>query len=121
MWVHSAIASDLQGDANDDNTIVSPDASQVVCFIDFGDASPGYIVCEVAIAMAYAMMIKQQNQPLERGAAVLKGFLQTMPLSKEELKLIPYLIETRIAVSVTMSNHAQLINPNNKHAAVSLL
>lgn len=45
-----------QGDFNDANIVLTPDRQDVTGVIDFGDAAHTWIVNDVAIAMAYAML-----------------------------------------------------------------
>lgn len=45
-----------QGDFNDANIVVTPDRQDVTGIIDFGDATHTWLVNDVAIAMAYAML-----------------------------------------------------------------
>lgn len=45
-----------QGDFNDANIVLTPDLQDVAGVIDFGDASYTWVVNDVAIAMAYAML-----------------------------------------------------------------
>lgn len=46
----------VQGDFNDANIVLTPDFQEVAGLLDFGDAAKSWVVNDVAIAMAYAML-----------------------------------------------------------------
>ena len=66
--------------------------------IDFGDLVHSAIVCDVAIAAAYASLGKPD--PLAAAARVAAGYHALHPLTEAELDLLDALIATRLAVSV---------------------
>ncbi|CAN0491232.1 unnamed protein product, partial [Hapterophycus canaliculatus] len=45
-----------QGDFNDANIILTPDLQDIEGVIDFGDTAHTWVMNDVAIAMAYAML-----------------------------------------------------------------
>jgi len=70
----------IQNDANDHNIIVSPDTKntegyeqrKIAGIIDFGDIVYSYTICELAVALAYVMMKK--NDPIKTALYVLSGY-----------------------------------------------
>ena len=60
-------ASLIHGDPNDENVLVGGD--QVTGLLDFGDCIYNPTVCELAIALAYAML--DQPDPLQAGSEVV--------------------------------------------------
>lgn len=53
-----------------------------------------WLVAEVAIALAYQMLLDVSN-PFPAAAALLAAYLQQMPLAAEELAVVPALIKCR--------------------------
>ncbi len=86
----------IHGDANDRNILVRDD--QVAGLIDFGDMVYSAIVCDPAIAMAYAML--DCPDPVAAGAAVLRGYHARFPLTLEEIQVIYPLVTARLCTSL---------------------
>lgn len=109
----------IYNDANDYNTLVSPQSidKKVVGLIDFGDAVYTETINDVAIAAAYACMGKAD--PLTAAAHVVKGFHQKFPLTEQELDLIFPLMALRLCVSVTSSARNKKDEPDNTYLLVS--
>jgi 4-aminobutyrate aminotransferase-like enzyme/Ser/Thr protein kinase RdoA (MazF antagonist) len=101
----------VHNDANDYNVLVKE--NNVVGMIDFGDMVYTALVNNLAVACTYAMF--NSSDPLERAAAVVKGYHETYPLTKQELELLYYLIAARLCISVTQSAHHASSNSNNAH------
>lgn len=83
----------IHGDANPHNVLV--DGDQITGLIDFGDLHFGAPVSELAVACAYVLP--------EESEALKKGFEETFPLTPAEKQVLPLLILTRLALSVTNS------------------
>ena len=49
----------IHNDANDNNILVQESGSQVKSIIDFGDMVHTYTICELAIAIAYMILDKE--------------------------------------------------------------
>ena len=109
----------IHNDANDYNLLVQGEGadSRVTGLLDFGDLVWTARACEVAIAMTYPML--SAAEPLEAGAHVLAGYHGALPLDRSEIRALPYLIEARLCVSVTMSAHRLSVDPANAYLAVS--
>jgi len=91
----------VYNDANDHNVLVRGDdpwARRVVGVIDFGDLVHGPVVCDVAIAAAYALLGKPD--PLAAAARVTAGYHAVRPLEAAGIDLLDGLIATRLAVTV---------------------
>jgi Ser/Thr protein kinase RdoA (MazF antagonist) len=86
----------IHGDANDRNILVRD--NQVTGLIDFGDIVYTAVVCDPAIAMAYAML--DCPDPLAAGAAVLRGYHARFPLRVEEIQVIYALVTARLCTSL---------------------
>lgn len=110
----------IYNDANDYNVLVDvrdPARREIVGLIDFGDLLHAPLVCDVAIAMAYAMLGKPD--PLAAGAAVVAGFHAACALAEDELELLFTLVRTRLAVSVINAAHARVAEPDNAYLQVT--
>ena len=110
----------IYGDANDYNVLVGepwPLPRKVVSAVDFGDMHETFIVSEVAIAAAYAIL--GEKDPLAAAANVVAGYHSAFPLTELEIKVLFALIGTRLAVSVTNSAYRKTIKPNDPYVTVS--
>ena len=105
----------VHNDANDYNVLVN--GGRVTGLIDFGDLAWQPVICDVAIALAYYLLDKEQ--PLEACAAFLRGYHAVRKLSEAELALLFGLIKTRLAVSLAISSHRQAENPDDPYIVVS--
>lgn len=105
----------LYNDANDHNVLV--DDGRVVSFIDFGDLVPGPRVCDLAIAVAYAIM--GAADPLAHAAHVVAGYHDALPLTESELDVLYPLVCARLCVSVTNSAFQRQAAPDNAYLQVS--
>ena len=93
----------IHGDLNENNVLTNENG--VTGIIDFGDICYGPLINEVAIAITYVMLL-DEKESLSKAAMVLKGYHETLPLLKEEVELLYYLIPARLAVSVCNSSEA---------------
>ncbi len=110
----------IHGDANDYNLLVTyePDGGQRLSgLLDFGDMSRTALVCEPAIAAAYAMMGKEE--PLAAAEALVAGYHRAFPLQDDELALLFPLILTRLAVSVVNSARFKRERPDDPYVTIS--
>ncbi len=105
----------IHNDANDHNVLVNQ--GRVDGLIDFGDMGLQPLACEVAIALAYLVMGK--SEPLPACAAFLRGFLAVEQLEPEARQILPELVNTRLAVSVSISSYRQLTEPDDPYIVVS--
>jgi len=110
----------IYGDANDYNVLVGPPLPlprKVVSVIDFGDMHETVMVSEVAIAVAYSILGKEN--PLRAAAQVVAGYHSTFPLTDAELRILYALIGTRLAVSVVNSAQRASVKPDDAYVTVS--
>jgi 4-aminobutyrate aminotransferase-like enzyme/aminoglycoside phosphotransferase (APT) family kinase protein len=99
----------IHGDANDENVLVSGD--RVTGLIDFGDSLWNPTVCELAIALAYAML--DEPDPLARGAEVVAAYHAERPLDLEELNALVPLVLGRLSVTVATAAERRTIDPDH--------
>ncbi|PRQ02419.1 Acetylornithine aminotransferase [Enhygromyxa salina] len=104
----------IHGDANEHNLVVEGDA---LCGIfDFGDTLAAPVICELAIALAYAAMVPD---PVQACAEICAAYHSRRALSTFELDLLFDLIRARLAVSVVSSALAHAHEPDNRHVVAS--
>ncbi|MBL4658884.1 MAG: aminotransferase class III-fold pyridoxal phosphate-dependent enzyme [Alcanivoracaceae bacterium] len=107
--------STIHNDANDWNILVNEGVTTSV--IDFGDLAYSALINEVAVAIAYACIDKED--PLKWAVILLKSYHEKLPLIKKEVAILYYLIAARWVVSVCNSAHAIKLNPENHYLQVS--
>jgi len=89
----------IHGDANDYNVLVRD--GEVVTLLDFGDAVQSALVCDLAIALAYAMLDKAD--PLAAACTVAAAFHQVLPLTAVEADMLFPLLAARLSMSVCLA------------------
>ena len=110
----------IYNDANDYNVLVDgsdPYARRVSSVVDFGDMLHTWVVNEVAVACAYAMLDKPD--PLAAAAPVVQGYHAAHPLAPGEIEAIFPLVCSRLAVSVVNSAYQRRADPANEYLTVS--
>jgi 4-aminobutyrate aminotransferase-like enzyme/Ser/Thr protein kinase RdoA (MazF antagonist) len=110
----------IHNDGNDHNILLMPvekTPRQVAGVIDFGDMVYTYTIFEPAILAAYLMLDKED--PLAAAAAVIGGYHEVLPLSEQEIALLPVLIAIRLCISVSLSAYQQVQEPDNAYLSVS--
>ena len=107
----------IHGDANDYNVLVDPDRNEVVGLIDFGDMVYSYTVGDLAIAVAYVVLGKQD--PVAAAAPVIEGYREEFSLTSEELDALWPLVRLRLCMSVCIAAHQQQQRPENEYLGIS--
>lgn len=110
----------IHNDPNDYNILVNggPPADRTVSgIIDFGDMLHSYLVAEVAIGAAYAMLDKPD--PLAAAAQVVAGYHTIYPLTGPEVQALYAFICLRLCMSVSISAHQQTLEPDNEYLKIS--
>jgi 4-aminobutyrate aminotransferase-like enzyme/Ser/Thr protein kinase RdoA (MazF antagonist) len=105
----------IHGDANDYNVLVED--GRVVSILDFGDMVWSATVCNVAVALAYAML--DQQDPIAAAAHVVGAYREVRPLSEAELDALYTLAETRLAMSVCYCEWQRREAPQNEYLNIS--
>jgi len=107
----------IHNDLNDHNILIDPDSNKCVGLIDFGDMVYSCTIFDLAVALAYIML--QKNEPLETAVPVIKEYHKQYPLKKEEIEVLFYAICARLCLSVTMSAYQQQQQPDNEYLTIS--
>ncbi|MDR3698480.1 MAG: aminotransferase class III-fold pyridoxal phosphate-dependent enzyme [Candidatus Sulfopaludibacter sp.] len=108
-------ASIIYGDANDYNVLVT--GGRVTALLDLGDMVHTATVCDLAIALAYAMLSKAD--PIAAAAHVVAAYHRVRPLNAAELDALFPLAAARLAMSVCYAvwQHSQA--PQNTYLNIS--
>ncbi|MCH7612546.1 MAG: phosphotransferase [Candidatus Marinimicrobia bacterium] len=105
----------IHNDANEYNVLVKN--NRVIGIIDFGDLAYSPLINELAVASSYAIFGKEN--PIDWAAIILKAYHDILPLRKDEVDVLYYLIAARLCISVCNSAHNKKISPSNTHLFLS--
>lgn len=105
----------IHADANDYNVLV--EGNKVVGLIDFGDVIYSYTVGELAIAVAYVALGKED--PYAAAAPVIEGYRKEFELTKAELNALWPLVRLRLCMSVCIAAYQQETDPENEYLGIS--
>ncbi len=105
----------IHNDANDWNVLTQK--GRVSGIIDFGDMCHSWLINEVAVAITYVMMEKED--PLAVAHEVINGYHEVLPLRELELDLLYYLVAARLCTSVCNSAHAITLKPGSDYITIS--
>ena len=110
----------IHNDGNDYNVLVEQRScrpNRVSGVVDFGDMVHTYLVGEVAIAAAYAVLGKVD--PLAAVAQVVAGYHGVHPLTERELEFVFPLMCMRLVMSVSIAAHRHRRGPDNEYLTIS--
>ncbi|HEY6223770.1 MAG TPA: aminotransferase class III-fold pyridoxal phosphate-dependent enzyme, partial [Gemmatimonadales bacterium] len=110
----------IYNDANDHNVLVrgeDPWTRRVTGVIDFGDLVDSAVICDLAIAAAYASLGKPD--PINAAARVVAGYQSVREITEPESDLLDGLISARLAVSVVNAAIQRSAVPDNAYLTVS--
>jgi Ser/Thr protein kinase RdoA (MazF antagonist) len=91
----------IHGDANDYNVLVR--GGRVAGLLDFGDIVHSATACDLAIALAYAML--GQPEPLAAASPVIRAYHARFPLTGAESRALFALTAARLCLSVCHAAH----------------
>ncbi|MFO7732706.1 MAG: phosphotransferase, partial [Candidatus Aminicenantes bacterium] len=115
----------VHNDGNDYNVIVAPPDTapgsfgdmRVAGFIDFGDMTRSWVLSDLAVVLAYAMLDK--DDPLGDAALVVSGYDAVLPLSDEDLRALFPLACLRLCMSVSIAALQKKLDPGNSYLTIS--
>ena len=107
----------IHGDANDYNVLVDPESMTVSGLIDFGDMVYSYTAGDLAIALAYVVLDK--DDPRAAAREVVNGYISEFTLLDEEREALWPLVRLRLAMSVCLAAHQQRQQPENEYLRIS--
>jgi Ser/Thr protein kinase RdoA (MazF antagonist) len=105
----------IHGDANDYNVLVG--GGRMSGLLDFGDMVHSATVCDLAIALAYAML--DERDPLTAAAQMVRAYHRGYPLSDAEQGVLVPLIQSRLCMSVCYAAHNRARNPDDPYQVVT--
>ncbi len=105
----------IHNDANDYNVLI--EGGRVAGLLDFGDLVYSATVCELAIALAYAML--HEKAPLAAAAHVVRAYHRYNPLTEPEQRVLYPLTIARLSASVCHAAHNRARNPNDPYQVVT--
>ena len=86
----------IHGDANDYNVLVRN--GRVVGLLDFGDMVYSAVVCDLAIALAYAL--PDQPDPLDAAVPMIRAYHARFALTPSEIEALYPLMTARLCMSL---------------------
>lgn len=107
----------IYNDANDYNVLVAPGGERVAAFLDLGDMVRSATICDLAIALAYAMMDKPD--PMEAAAQVTAAYHAVRPVGEAEMAALYPLAAGRLAMSVCYTAWQRRQAPGNQYLNIS--
>ena len=110
-------SSVIHGDANDYNVLVDAAGARVVSVLDFGDMVYSATAANLAVALAYIMLGKQD--PIAAAAQVAAGYQSVRPLSEPEIDALYTLACVRLAMSVCYCAWQTAEAPHNDYLNIS--
>ncbi len=103
----------IHNDLNPHNILVDPDLPDVPHgIIDFGDLVFGALIGDVAIAAAY--LVGGANDPIEPVCRFVAAYHAVTPLDAEEVRLLPVLVATRLAMTCAIAAWRARRYPENE-------
>lgn len=113
-------SSIIHNDINDYNILVrDPNTGlpRIYGIFDFGDMTYTHTICELAIAISYVMLDKEN--PYQAAGYVISGYHQIYPLTETEIELLFHLSAIRLCISVMMSTYRRKHDPDNTYLNVT--
>ncbi|MEA1898687.1 MAG: aminotransferase class III-fold pyridoxal phosphate-dependent enzyme [Bacteroidota bacterium] len=105
----------IHNDANDFNVVVKD--NEVCGIFDFGDMVYTPLINELAIAIAYALLDKEN--PIEYASYIIKAYHKILPLESREIDILYYLIASRLCTSAINSAYHTKQDPGNNYISLS--
>ncbi len=112
----------IHNDANDGNVIVKRDeadsaAMHVAGLVNFGDATYGWTVGELAVAIAYVIL--DREDPLSAAATVLQAHHSQSPFTDRELDALFGLVCLRLCMSAAIAAEQTRQRPDDPYLSIS--
>ncbi len=105
----------IHGDVNDYNVLV--EGGRVSGVLDFGDMVHSAVVCDLAVALAYAIL--PCADPLAAASIVIRAYHREHPLAPAEQRSLMPLMRARLAMSLCYSAHNRSRNPDDVYQTIS--
>ena len=103
----------IHSDANPANLLTEPgNPDRLVGIVDFGDLVEGPLVADLTIAAAYQCL--GQTDPGTIVTDLTMAYHRHLPLSIEEIAIVPALVAARLVQSHTISAWRAALHPDNR-------
>ena len=111
----------IHNDANDNNLVVLKNNDKEYCsgIFDFGDLVFTQRICDLAIAMTYALF--NSESLFESAKIIVSGYRMHSDIEDKELSLLYFLIKARLIQSLLNSGKSFAKNPENKYLLTSVI
>ena len=105
----------IHGDLNGTNIIVqqSESGAEIVGLIDFGDCVHSYYLFELAILVAFILLVYDNR--MELVAPVIKGYIDVFPLQQAELQCLYYAVLATLCTIGVRGEYMVATEPENSH------
>jgi len=102
----------IYNDMNPSNLLVEEeDANRLAGVIDFGDMVHSQLINDVAVAAAY--FCKTDEDPFGDVAEFLDAYIEKLPLTEDEIAVLPDLVLTRHLTTVVITHWRASMYPEN--------
>ena len=99
------------------NPVVSAFRRNITGVLDFGDIVYSYAIADLAIAIAYAVLDK--DDPLEAAATIVRGYARSRPLDDDEIASLFGLVLLRLCASACIAARQQPQRPGDPYLSIS--
>jgi 4-aminobutyrate aminotransferase-like enzyme/Ser/Thr protein kinase RdoA (MazF antagonist) len=113
---HGTLAVPPEG-GRDTTPVVSAVRRNVTGFLDFGDIVYSYAIADLAIAIAYAVLDK--DDPLDAAVSIVRGYARSRPLDDDEVAALFGLVLLRLCASVCIAARQQRQRPDDPYLSIS--
>jgi Ser/Thr protein kinase RdoA (MazF antagonist) len=105
----------IHGDANDYNVLVRE--GRVVGLLDFGDMVHSAVVCDLAIALAYALL--DQTDPLGACVPIIRAYHARFALTEHEIVALYPLMAARLCMSLCYAAYNAQVKSGDAYQLVT--
>jgi len=113
--LHKIRYSIIHGDVNNYNIITKNE--KIIGLLDYGDAIYAPTICELSVALAYALM--NSSEIMEKCSYMVKKYHSIFPINNIEIESLSTLISARLAITVTMATKQKKKYPKNTYLTIS--
>lgn len=101
----------IYNDLNFHNVLVDPaDPDRIAGIIDFGDIIAAPLINDLAVAASYQFAGEAGRA---EAAEFVAAYHRALPLRDEEIRLLPLLIEARLAMTLLITGYRARLHPEN--------
>jgi len=101
----------IYNDLNFHNVLVDPaEPDRIAGIIDFGDIIAAPLVNDVAVAASYQFGAEAAREDV---AEFVAAYHRELPLRAQEIRLLPLLIEARLAMTLLITGYRARLHPEN--------